>query len=133
MGCGSPFPPANIMLAEWDVANDSPNNSYSGSDYFKAGLLILILALFFLPRGFGLNPFRRIAQLRRRREEDWNSSQEGNEFANWNKHLAGEDANIDDPDAISSEELRALRAGFIGKMATKTTSRNRAIARRRVR
>ncbi|KAI1277933.1 hypothetical protein F5Y07DRAFT_398080 [Xylaria sp. FL0933] len=133
MGCGSPFPPANIMLAEWDVTNESLDNNYSGSDYFKAGLLILILALFFLPRGLGLSPIRRIAQLRRRREEDRNSSQDGNEFANWDKHLAGENANPADPDAISNEEMRALRAGFIGKMATRTISRNGAIARRRVR
>ncbi|KAI0813831.1 hypothetical protein GGR55DRAFT_676760 [Xylaria sp. FL0064] len=133
MGCGSPFPPPSIMLAEWDVANESPDNNYSGSDYFKAGLLFLILALFFLPRGLGLNPIRRIAQLRRRKEKDRNSSQDGNEFADWDKNLAGENANTADPDAISNEEMRALRAGLIGKMAARTTSRNGAIVRKRAR
>lgn len=121
------------MWYKWDAATQSPSNNYSGTDYFKTGLLFLILVLLIMPRGLGLNPIRRIAQLRRQREDDRNLSQDGNEFADWDRHLAGENIATADPDAISTEEMRALRAGFVGKMATRTTSRNGAIARRRVR
>ncbi|KAJ3578875.1 hypothetical protein NPX13_g1686 [Xylaria arbuscula] len=133
MGCGPPYPPPSSLLYQWDVANANPNNNYSGNDYFKTGLIIFILALFFLPRNLNLNPIRRIAQLRRQTEESHDLPEDADEFADWDRHLAGENRDTDDPDAIRSEEMRALRAGFVGKMKATTTSKNGASARRRAR